>query len=388
MAGGTRPPSIIFVTQLIDPDDPVLGFTAGLIRSLSQRTEVAVIAGEVRAVPADLGAEVHSMGRESGASRWRRGLSYEAGLVALCRRLHPAALYAHMCPDYVTLAAPVTKATGTPSILWFTHSVDSANLRRAERLADLVVTALPSSYPRSSPKVRAIGHSIDTRRFTYHEPPAVGHLDLLAVGRLSAVKNYPVTIRGVAIARQRGIDVRLRIIGSAVSPVERAVRADLDALVVDQGVGDAVSFLDGVTPDEVAQWLASSGGLVNASRPGQADKVVLEAMACGRPALVSSPAFGALVADLPVELGFPDDDDAGLAGAIERLATASPAAVRETGVALRARVEAGHSLEHWAGEVVSLAGALHARRNRRRLRGAVTARRSPRTGSASTAARR
>lgn len=357
---------IIFVTQLIDEDDPVLGFTPGLVRALARRTDVAVIAGEVRSVPSDLGAEVVSLGRERGWGRWRRGLQFEASLAAMCRRLRPATLYAHMCPDYVTIAAPVTRLTGTPSILWFTHSADTPTLRRAERIADQVVTALPGSFPYASAKVRAIGHSIDTRRFSKPDHAATtGTLELVAVGRCSTVKNYPVIVRGVARARERGLDVRLRVLGPATTLNEVRLRDELQGLIEELDMGSVATLMDGVPPAQVADVLAGASALVNASRPGQADKVVFEAMACERPALVSSPAFRGLLADLPMELLFADDDQDALADAIARLSTSSPTVLNQTGALLRQRVVAHHSLDHWADEVVALAASLRAERRPR-----------------------
>ena len=42
-------PSLLFVTQLVDPDDPVLGFVVDQIRALRADGGVIVVANEVRA---------------------------------------------------------------------------------------------------------------------------------------------------------------------------------------------------------------------------------------------------------------------------------------------------------------------------------------------------
>ncbi|HEY4412476.1 MAG TPA: hypothetical protein VGN06_05715, partial [Gaiellaceae bacterium] len=62
--------------------------------------------------------------------------------------------------------------------------------------------------------------------------------------------------------------------------------------------------------------------------------------------VAASPVFDGL---LPPELRFIDGDPAGLASAI-RAAAALPEAERRR---LRARVEAEHSVGHWADEVVA-----------------------------------
>ena len=68
--------TLVFVTQLIDPDDPVLGFVVPQIRVLTERFDVVVIANEVRRVPSDLSAEVVSLGKEHGAGRLTRGARF------------------------------------------------------------------------------------------------------------------------------------------------------------------------------------------------------------------------------------------------------------------------------------------------------------------------
>jgi glycosyltransferase involved in cell wall biosynthesis len=85
--------------------------------------------------------------------------------------------------------------------------------------------------------------------------------------------------------------------------------------------------------------------LVNNMREGSLDKVVFEAAATCMPVLASNAGFAAL---LPPELRFRRDDADDLAGKLRALADADRNAL---GLALRERVEAGHSVEHWADEV-------------------------------------
>jgi glycosyltransferase involved in cell wall biosynthesis len=370
--------SLVFVTQLVDPDDPVLGFVVAQVRALTERfTTVVVVANEVRTVPDELGAEVVSLGKERAWGRLRRGLHYEQVIAGLARRLRPGVLLAHMCPTYLNLAAPMTKAFGMGTMLWFTHSASTATLARAERLADCVVTTFPGSYPRSSPKVRAIGHSIDTSRFSFaplrREP---GPLRLLALGRTSEQKNYPLMVRALDLARRRGAAVELRIAGPATTGREALNREELRALVDRHGLSGCVSLDEGVPPRRVPALIADADAVLNATTEGSADKVVFEAMACGRPVVTSSSVFGPLLAGLPVELRFRAGDAGDLAGRICGLAAAAPGETARIGRVLRDRVEAEHSLSHWADQVLGLAEEVVDRRPR--LRGPATSTASPR----------
>jgi glycosyltransferase involved in cell wall biosynthesis len=356
----TPVPRVVFVTQLIDPDDADLGFVVPQLRALADRVDhLTVIANEVRSLPADLPADVISLEKERGRGRMRRGARYEAALVHSLRGRVPAAVLAHMCPSYLTLAAPVARITRSPTILWFVHSADTWNLRVAERLAGAVITAFPNSYPRQGPKIHAIGHAIDTNAFgcTPVERSDAQPLRLVAVGRTSAYKGYDVMIRAVAEARGRGANAELRIVGPSLTPAERTYRSELHALVDAEGEG-GIRLEEGVPRGAMPALLREADVLVNATEDRSADKVVFEAMAVGRPVLVSSPAFAELVAPSSLPLTFRRDDPASLTSRIEALATASNADLRAIGGVLSRRVAAEHSLEHWADRVAQLVTGL------------------------------
>jgi len=336
------------VTQLVDPDDPVLGFVVDQIRALRTDGDVIVIANEVRHVPPDLEGAVLTLGKERGYGRTRRTVRYLTIVTRLAATHRAQALLAHMCPVYLVVAAPITKLLRVRTALWFVHPADTPMLRLAERLADVVVTALPGSYPRRSAKVVPIGHAIDTdriQRLALDRRPDEP-LHLLALGRTSAVKGYRTLIRAAATARGDGADVELRIVGPSVTTAEAHHRRELEQLVASSGA--PVRLDSGVARGEVAQLLSDTDALVNTTDRGSADKVVFEAMAAGRPVLVTSDAFAPLVADLPLTLLRPPNDATALAAGITALATASPSALDEIGAELRRRVERDHSLRHWA----------------------------------------
>jgi len=353
---------LVFVTQVVDPADPVLGFVVPQLRVLAASVDrLAVVANEVRDVPADLGFDLISLGKDKGRGQVGRGLRYVSEVNRLARRLRPQALVAHMCPIYLSLAAPVARAHGVRTLLWFVHPANSRTLRTAERLSDSVMTALPGSYPRRSAKVRVIGHAVDTERFGYERVQRHGgRLRLLTVGRTSPVKGYELLLRAVGIARQRGALVELRIVGPSTTPAEHAHRKELQALIRDLGLDGLARVEEGRPPWEVPNLLHEADVVVSATAAGSADKVVFEAMACGRPVLVTSPAFKELVAGTGMCLDFPQEPEA-LAGRICAVSAAADEELSSVGSRLRSRIESGHSLTHWADSVVALSEELHGR---------------------------
>jgi glycosyltransferase involved in cell wall biosynthesis len=349
----------IFVTQLVDPRDPALGFTVGWIRALAARADgVTVIANEVRHTDLGPGIDVVSLGKERGAGKVARGLAFGRAVLLATRR-RPAMLLAHMCPDYLTLAAPVAKLRRVPTILWFAHPSVTWHLAVAERLADGIVTSLPGAYPRESPKVRVIGQAIDTAALVFAPRPRYADGPrLLALGRTSPAKGFDRIIRAVARVRSEGLGATLRIVGPSATAAEQLHAEELAALVEELRVQDAVTLAPGVAPAEVSGVISESDILVNAMVEGSGDKVVFEAMALGRPVLVSNPAFMSLIDDLPLELSFLRDDEVSLASAIHRLSATDPADTGATLRTLRERVVSKHSIDHWAEKVFAYAEEL------------------------------
>lgn len=349
------------MTQLIDSDDPVLGFVVPQIRELAAHVELVVIANEVRCAPDDLGADVISLGKERSARTTVRGARYVSMIGREIMRRRPAAIVAHMCPIYLVLAAPLARLSGVPTMLWYVHPANTLRLRTAERLADAIITAFPGSYPRSGPKVRPIGHAIDTDAFAWSpiRSRQPGSIRLLALGRTSPVKGYDLMIRAVATAREAGVDAELRIVGPSVTPLELHHREQLQVLA-ERRVPGAVRFESGVSPADVPELLRQSDVVLNATESGSADKVVFEAMAAGRPVLVCSSSFDPLLGEAWTSLSFPRHDVLVLAHRICELASTATASLEGIGLALRQRVQEEHSLRHWATSVERLATELSA----------------------------
>jgi glycosyltransferase involved in cell wall biosynthesis len=352
---------LIFVTQCVDPADPILGFVPGLIDGLAALVDrVDVVANEAPGLPLDLASnvEVMSLGKERGVSRLSRGVAFEGAIARLTRK-DTIGLLAHMCPIYLNLAWPIARSRGVPSLLWFAHPSETPSLWLAERLADGVITSLPGAYPRPGPKVRAIGQAIDPDAYPLAAPPPEREgLSMLALGRTSPAKGFETIVRAVDVARRRGLSASLRIVGPSSNEQEREHREQLAALIDRSGLEDAVSLEPGVPPEQVPALIRDVDLLVNAMVQGSADKVVFEAAAMGRPSMASNTAFAPLFAGLPMHLWFPQGDAESLADRLLAFVETSVEVKREAGEELRRRVLAEHSLNHWSRSVVDLLGEL------------------------------
>ncbi|MEI8105437.1 MAG: glycosyltransferase family 4 protein [Actinomycetes bacterium] len=320
---------LVFVTQQIDPEHPVLAATIPKIRALAERfDEVAVLADA--AVDGVLPSNCHV--RVFGAaSRVERGRRYIAALNA---ELHdrPAAVFVHMVPLLAVVAAPVVRPRRVPILLWFTHWKPSRTLSLAERVASAVLTVDERSFPLSSPKVVAIGHGIDLAEFACVERAPAERLRIVSLGRTSPAKGFETIVRAAALA-----DVDLELRGPSFTDEERAERARLEALGAH--VEEPVAYAD------VPALLSRKDVLVNNMREGALDKVVYEAAATCMPVLASNAGFDDV---LPAELRFDRNDPEDLAARLRALRDTDRNAL---GHRLRLAVEARHSVAHWADEV-------------------------------------
>ena len=353
---------LVFVTQTVDADHPVLAQTVDLVRALAARCEsVTVLCDSVHRH--DLPGNVRF--RTFGArTRPARGLRFVRAAAAslLPRRTRPDAVVVHMVPLFVLLAAPLTKVLRIPVLLWYTHWNAGRSLRLAIPLVDAVLSVSAGSFPLATSKLHATGHAIDVARFTPSEdPPADGPLRLLALGRTARWKGYDTMLRALELATERGLDARLELRGPQLTEDERAHRRELEASIAASGVlRDRVLIEPPVARDEIPALLRAADALLSATQPRESetlDKVVYEAAACGVPVIASNTALDEFLAGLPVELRFRARDAESLAETLLAFAAAGSKARRDTGAELRRRVVAGHSVESWADAVTKIVAA-------------------------------
>jgi glycosyltransferase involved in cell wall biosynthesis len=336
---------LVFVTQQVVAAHPTLGAAAAMVRALAARVDEVVVLAAAATVE-DLPANVRFLGF-SAPTQALRGARFEAAVARTLLRGRPVAFLAHMSPIYAVLAAPLLRPLRVPLLLWYTQQGAGPELRWAERVADAILSVDPRAVPLASPKIRAIGHGIDTTEFACVAPgPRGGRLRLLSLGRYADVKGHDVALRAVRRLVDEGVDAELTVHGEEATPAGALVRRQLEGLAVELGLDGRARLLDALPRPQVPALLAATDVLVNATHGTTADKVVFEAAACCVPAVAASPVFAEL---LPQELRFDDGDDVSLAAAV-RAAAELPAAARRE---LRRRVEVAHSVGRWADAVLA-----------------------------------
>lgn len=111
----------------------------------------------------------------------------------------------------------------------------------------------------------------------------IAPLHFLFVGRLVSTKGADIAIRALAIARHRGLNHRLRIVGDGPE------RANLEQIALAEGVANDVDFLGGRRGHELARLFQSSYALLFPSQWEEPFGIVMaEAMGCGCPVIASA----------------------------------------------------------------------------------------------------
>jgi glycosyltransferase involved in cell wall biosynthesis len=265
---------------------------------------------------------------------------------------HADIIFSHMTPRYVLLAAPYARRFHKRQVLWFTHRQVSWQLKQALRLCWRVVTADDDSFPIQSPKLRVLGHGIDTRFYApdlsvpADSPPVVVH-----VARLMPIKHQESLLR--ALPNLPG--VHAVFVGGVPSGQDAHYAERLERQAKNFGVSDRVAFTGGLPAEQVRDWYRRATVAVNLSPTGLFDKTALESMATGTMTLVSSPAFDELLGanGALLRISTPDNVDE-LTAHLKTLIALSAIQRGKIGAGLREHVMAQHSIENLMPRLVQV----------------------------------
>lgn len=338
---------LLFLTQVLDAEDAVLGFVTRWVEGLARECErVRVIAlelGELAGLPSNVDAR--AVGRRGKLGRWLR---YRRLLAEALRRDGFDAVLAHMVPRYATVAARPARRAGARLFLWYTHAAVDARLVRAVRLVEKVFTASPESLRLDTEKRVVTGHGIDLAHFDPRgrapdDPPR-----LLSVGRLTPSKDPLTLLSALSILRSRGRALELDWVGAGLTQADVGFARTVREHLALGGLEECVHLRGELSYRAVPAAYARSALVVNASLTGSLDKVVLEALASERPVLSCNPAALAVLRELErpgLALGFAPGSADELAERIAALLDLAPAQRAELGRRGRALVARDHEVD-------------------------------------------
>jgi glycosyltransferase involved in cell wall biosynthesis len=348
---------LLLFNLAIDADDPILGFTTGWIRVLAQQVEfvhvITMRAGRLE-VPANV--RVHSVGKEKGHGEPRRVIEFYKILAQILREERVDVCFSHMMPLFSIMACPILKLKGIPIITWYAHPKVTRILKIAHRLSDRMVASVATAYPYKHDKLTAIGQGIDIDLFSADagilaEEPSM----ILCVGRLSPVKDHPTLLRAAWLLRHNcGRPFRVVIIGGPATARDKSYVFSLHQQVKQLGLEKTVCFEPALSMDRLPLWYRRSTVTVNMTPTGSGDKVVWEAMACGRLCVVANEGFIQTLGAYANQCLFRYGDPEQLAERLRWALSLSNHERARIGHFFREQVVANHCLERLAEKLMQI----------------------------------
>ena len=345
---------LLFLTQVLDANDAVLGFVPRWIEGLARRCErvrvLALEVGNIEGLPANV--DVREIGRRGWIGRYLRNRGY------LKRALLEEGfdtVFAHMVPRYTLLSTGLAKKAGAREFLWYTHGAVDGRLERAVKAVELVFTASEESLRIDTPKKVVTGHGIDLEHFSSRGVEPVRPIRLLEVGRLTPAKDPLTVIAAVGILVSRGFDVHLDLVGGGLVASDDAYARRVAEQIDVGGLRERVVLHGAVPYREIVPYYQRATMVLSASRTGSIDKVVLESMACARPVVTCNDSFPRLFRELGADgekLLFEPGSAASLADRIEGILRLRQPERTALGERLRSLVARDHEVDALMGRLV------------------------------------
>jgi glycosyltransferase involved in cell wall biosynthesis len=229
---------------------------------------------------------------ERGMIRTLIYLAEACVLLAWFAELRVEHVHTHYATNSAT-AALLCKIMGGPSYSFTMHGPEEFDAPRATclrekiRLASFVVAI--SEFTRSQlyrwadycdwPKIHVVRVGV-SQMFLDHGPvPIPAAPRLVSIGRIVEQKGQAILVQAVARLRERGIDVKMVIIGDG------PMRGDVEALIRQLGVSDHIRITGYLSNQGVREELLASRALVLPSFAEGLPGVFFEALALGRPVI-------------------------------------------------------------------------------------------------------
>ena len=343
---------LLILTQAVDLDDPVLGFFHRWIEELAKGCEhvhVICLQEGRHALPSNV--EVHSLGKESGRSRFKYVTRFYRYITTL--RSEYDTVFVHMNSEYVVLGGVCWRLWGKRVVLWRNHVLNGYSTWLAAHLSHAVCYTSPSAYTAQFKNSVRMPIGIDTDLFApaARMPP---QSSILFFGRLDEVKHPDVFLQALERLHERGVAFHADIVGDPTyqdSPYARALRDRATTLMVE----NVLSMHPGVRHSEAPALFGNHAFYVNLTPSGSFDKTIGEAMASGTIVICSNDAVRGVVPER-LMAGNSAEQVAGAIGVALELSTGE-----RTNIALanRTYVEREHSLSLLVRKLCALLRSEH-----------------------------
>lgn len=267
---------LLFVTQVVDRNDAVLGAYHGWLTELAKRFEhievICLYEGE-HTLPANV--RVHSLGKEKGEAP---SFVYAFRFLRLAWQLHSSydTVFVHMNQEYLLLAGWLWKLLGKRMYLWRNHYAGSWLTDAAAWFCTSVFCTSTHSYTAKHKKTVLMPVGVDTERF--HPNPAVIRTprSILFLARMAPSKRPDMLVDALITLHAKGVEFTAAFYGSPLPQDEPYYRSLIERVEASGLVG-IVGFHPAVANAETSSIYQQHEIFVNCSPSGMFDKTLFEA---------------------------------------------------------------------------------------------------------------
>lgn len=278
---------LLIVTQVVDTEDPVLGFFVRWIEEFSkhvERIEVICLKEGRHELPANV--RVHSLGKEKGDAS--RGI-YALRFMSLVWKLRDEydAVFVHMNQEYILIAGWLWKLLGKRIYLWRNHYAGSRLTDIAAAFCAKIFCTSKHSYTAKCKKTVLMPVGVDAERFSTDARIERKPHSILFLARMAPSKRPEMLIDALIILAREGVTFTATFVGSPL-PKDEIYYEGLKEKVRRAGIAEMVSFRSGIPNAQTPDLYRASEIFVNTSRSGMLDKTIFEAAASGCLVLAAS----------------------------------------------------------------------------------------------------
>lgn len=306
---------LLLITQVVDENDSNLGFFCRWIEEFAahcERVTVICLKEGDHFLPPHV--KVLSLGKEEGTSfftKVRRFYRY----IRDYRSAYDA-VFVHMNPEYVLLGGWLWRRWGKKISLWYAHGSVTWKLRKAVEMLDIVFTVSPTSFRVATPKLRPVGHGIDTDRFVPGMREYSVDTKIITAGRIAGSKHVLEMLSVLDILDAHGKKFTFTIVGAPVSSAEEVYAQKLADEIAKRSYRHKIHMAGALSHHQLPELLNKSDVALNFATTGNMDKAGLEALSAGVPLLSTNKAFEGLLS--PYGLYVPTMHPEAVADALEK----------------------------------------------------------------------
>jgi len=284
---------LLVVTQVVDREDPVLGFFHAWIEALAARIEsvhVICLKEGVHSLPANV--QVYSLGKEKGS---KPGIVYAGRFLSLVWKLRHEydRVFVHMNQEYILIAGWLWELLNKPVYMWRNHYAGSWRTDLAASTCTKVFCTSKYSYTAKYKKTVIMPVGVDTERFSGQAISARIPHSILFLARMSPSKNVGILLDALEILKKNGTPFTASLYGDPL-PGDALYYASLIERVHTSALSGSVTFHAGIPNADTPPIYAAHKIFVNCSPSGMFDKTLFEAAASGCLVLASSLDFRSL----------------------------------------------------------------------------------------------